>query len=159
MSWRAHRGRAAIAGALAAKPRRSRGQEHFYVGRRPGRTEVYVVSLQDVERLSPRADCDEDAFEWGSDAEPAALELAFAILCDSTRREPPQRVCAQFHAEVVADLPYAGFVVGCDDIALWLAAERRDVQAWRPSSRRRRAGQGTPAKGVPPTLQTRWKSP
>jgi len=60
------------------------------------------------------------------------MELAFAILCNATARRPPDRVCAQFCAEVIAALPRAGFVVGCDDIALWVEAELRDSNSWPP---------------------------
>jgi hypothetical protein len=54
-----------------------------------------------------------------------------AILRHTTGREPPEPVSDLFWVEVVASLPHAGFVLGCDDIALWLAAEQRDPELWR----------------------------
>lgn len=138
MTWRVRRARGMIAGVPAATRRRLGAQERFYVGRRPEQTEVFVVTLRNVERLRPRAHRRDAAFEWGSAADPSSAELAFAILCHTTRREPPERVCAQFHVDVVASLPHAGFVLGCDDVALWLAAEQRDAETWRPATRPRR---------------------
>jgi hypothetical protein len=127
----------------SARPRR-RGQARFYVGRRGERSEVYVVTLRDVERLRTPGPCSDAAFEWGGHAERGGAKLAFAILSDMTGRQPPDPVCAQFDDEVVALLPDPGFVLGCDDIALWLAAARRDPGTWRraavPGGRRRRAG-------------------
>jgi hypothetical protein len=55
------------------------------------------------------------------------------MLRDATRRAPPEHVYAQFHGEVVASLPHAGFVLSCDDIALWLAAGQQDPDSWRPA--------------------------
>jgi hypothetical protein len=91
---------------------------------------VYVVTPRDVERLRPPGQA---AFQWGSAAPAAHVDLAYALLRHTTRREPPKHVVAQLHAEVVASLPHPGFVLGCDDIALWLADERRDPQSWPPA--------------------------
>jgi hypothetical protein len=105
---------------------RRRAQERFYVGRRAEAAEVYVVTRHDVERLRPAG-----VFAWGAEVERGGAELALAILRHATGREPPEPVSDQFWVEVVASLPHAGFVLGCDDIALWLAAEQRDSERWR----------------------------
>ena len=91
--------------------------KRFYVGRRAGRTEVYVVTPCDVEPLRPRVHRSDAAFAWGSDADPGGIELAFAILCRAGRGKPRDRVCTQFHDEVIAALPHAGFVLDGDDVA------------------------------------------
>ena len=131
MSRRAPRFRATTAGAPAATPRHRVAQEHFYVGRRAGRPEVYIVTRRDVEPLRPPTKRGDATFAWGSDARHAGADLAFAILSHATGRQPPERVCDQFCAEVVTSLPDAGFVVGCDDIDLWLAAQHRAPETWR----------------------------
>lgn len=119
--------------------RRSNAQERFYVGRRAKRTEVYAVTLHDVERLRPIGGChDAAAFDWGPAAGRGGAELAAVVLRHTTGRRPPEPACAQFHAEVVAALPAAGFVVGCDDVALWLAAAEHDPRTWRRAKRRTR---------------------
>ncbi|HET6690350.1 MAG TPA: DUF6166 domain-containing protein [Miltoncostaeaceae bacterium] len=131
MNPREPRPRATTTGGPAATPRRRGAQERFYVGRRADRPEVYIVSLCDVEPLRPPTERLDAAFAWGADAQHAGAELAFAILSHATGREPPEPVCEEFCAEVVASLPDAGFVIGCDDVALWLAAERRAPETWR----------------------------
>ena len=126
-----------------ATPRRPGAQQRFYVGRRAERAEVYVVTRRDVERLRPPGERRDAGFAWGAELERGGPELALAILRHTTGREPPEPVCDLFWAEVVASLPQAGFVLGCDDIALWLAAEQRDPAIWRRARtglRRRLAG-------------------
>ena len=118
-------------GAAGATPRRPGAQERFYVGRRAGGAEVYVVTRRDVERLRPAGERSAAVFAWGADVERGGAELALAMLRHATGREPPEPVSDQFWVEVVASLPHAGFVLGCDDIALWLAAEQRDPELWR----------------------------
>jgi hypothetical protein len=141
MSRREPRFRATIAAATAASPRRRGAQNRFYVGRRAERCEVYIVTPRDVEPLRPPAGRSNAGFAWGFDAQHAGAELAFAILSHTTGREPPERLCDRFRAEVVASLPDAGFVVGCDDIALWLATEQRRPETWR-----RAPGRGVPRR-------------
>ena len=132
MTWRGSPGRSTTFGAVAAAaPRRARAPKRFYVGRRAEMTEVYVVTSSKVESLRGRARRADAAFDWASDAGPGAFELAFAILCDSTRRQPPEPACTQFQADVLALLPWAGFVLGCDDVAQWLAGESRGTRIWR----------------------------
>jgi len=131
MSRREPWSRATTAGAPSATPRRHGAEERFYVGRRAGRPEVYIVTLRDVEPLRPPTKSGDAAFAWGSDARHAGADLAFAILAHATGRQPPERVCDRFCAEVVMSLPSAGFVVGCDDIARWLTAKRLAPETWR----------------------------
>lgn len=61
-----------------------------------------------------------------------ALELAFAILADSTRSEPTDLVCEAFGREVVAALDPAGFVLHHGDVALWLLTRFDDPGPDRP---------------------------
>jgi hypothetical protein len=110
--------------------RRSDAGERFYVGRRSARTEVYLVTRRDAEPLRHPVG-DDFSFEWGRDAGPGGIELARAILRDATRCDPPDQVCAQFHAEVIASLPHAGFVLSCDDVALCLALGLHEPATWR----------------------------
>jgi hypothetical protein len=132
MTWRASPGRSTTFGTpAAAAPPRARVPKRFYVGRRSETAEAYVVTSRKVERLRPRAHCADAAFDWASDAGPGAIELAFAILRDATRRRPPEPACVQFQADVLASVPWAGFVLGCDDVARWLAGESRGTRTWR----------------------------
>lgn len=113
----------------------SRRSERCYVGRRPAATEVYVVTRSDVERLAHRAHRSREAFDWGRES-PGAFELAFAVLADTAESEPTDLVCAAFRAEVIARLDNNSFVLGADEIALWLLTafgEPTDPQAQRPS--------------------------
>jgi hypothetical protein len=105
---------------------------------------VYVVTRRDVERLRPAVERGDAGFAWGADVDRGGARLALAILRHATGREPPEPVCDLFWVEVVSSLPRAGFVLGCDDIALWLAAEQHDPEIWRRATtgglRRRLAG-------------------
>ena len=126
-----------------ATPRRPGAQQRFYVGRRAEGAEVYVVTRRDVKRLRPAGGRSGAGFAWGAAVERGGAELASAVLRHTTGREPPEPVCDLFWVEVVASLPQAGFVLGCDDVALWLAAEQRDPEIWpraRTGLRRRLAG-------------------
>jgi hypothetical protein len=118
--------------------------ERFYVGRRSARTEVYVVTRRDVEPLRHALRDDDAAFEWSRDRGAGGMDLASAILRDATGCEPLESVCARFHAEVIASLPHAGFVLSRDDVVLCLAAELHDAATRRFSpaqgGRRRIAG-------------------
>jgi hypothetical protein len=112
-------------------------QDRFYVGRRAEQAEVYVVTRRDVERLPGLEVRSSAESAWGSAAGLRGRELAVAVLRHTT------------------GLPDAGFVIGCDDVALWLAAHERDPQTWRraagPFLRRRLtsvlAGLGTAFTG------------
>lgn len=96
-----------------------RRPEHYYVGRRPHPTEVYVVGRTAVEPLEhPGYRC-AAPFDWGAPTR-GALELAYAILAHSTASRPPDPICTTFWTEVVACLDRPGFVLGHSEIALWL---------------------------------------
>jgi Family of unknown function (DUF6166) len=110
-----------VARPTLAPTRRQRANapERYYVGRRPNGTEVYVVSrteLAPLEHLGYQSDA---AFDWGRLSE-GALELAVAMLVDSTESRPPALLGRAFCAEVVTRLDRAGFVLSRGDIALWL---------------------------------------
>lgn len=98
---------------------RADAPERYYVGRRPDRTEVYVVSRTELEPLAHLHYQSDAAFDWGCLTE-GALELAFAMLAHSTESRPPDLVCQALCGEVVACLDRAGFVLSCGDISLWL---------------------------------------
>ena len=101
------------------RPRCPPGPERFYVGRRPGAREVYVVTDTAVEPLAHLGYQSAAAFDWGC-ATPGALELAYSLLTNATARQPTHLVCRAFCEEVVACLDHAGFVLCDGDIALWL---------------------------------------
>lgn len=142
----------AMFGALSSltRPRRSRRSERCYVGRRPGSTEVYVVSRTAVEPLAHLGYRSTAAFDWGRSSA-GALELAFSLLTHATGRRPTHLVCRAFCGEVVACLDHPGFVLCDGDVALWLmsalsSAETADQdpqrdqdahQGWRPLARLR----------------------
>jgi len=118
--------------ALRAAPsplrrRHSRRPERYYVGRRPEATEVYVVSGTEPRRLAHLCYQGTAAFDWGC-AAPGALELAFAMLTQTTERRPTNLVCRAFCDEVVARLDHAGFVLADGDIAVWLMAAFADAE-------------------------------
>jgi len=114
--------------ATPAPARRGRAgaPERYYVGRRPERTEVYVVSRAELEPLAHLSYQGDAAFDWGCLTD-GALELAFAMLVHSTESRPPDLVCQAFCGEVVASLDRASFVLGHGDIALWLLTAFCDV--------------------------------
>ena len=111
----------------------SSSRRQFYVGRRTGRAEVYVVTRSDVEPLRPGAHRSDAAFAWGPNADPRNIDLALAMLCHAGRPKP--RDCARFQDEVLAALPHGGFVLDADDVALWLAAKQRGPEARQPATR------------------------
>lgn len=121
--------------ALRAPPsplrrRHSRRPERYYVGRRPEATEVYVVSGTEPRRLAHPCYQGTAAFDWGCVA-PGALELAFAMLTQTTERRPTDLVCRAFCEEVVARLGHAGFVLTDGDIAIWLMTAFFDAETYR----------------------------
>jgi hypothetical protein len=129
----------------AARVRRSRRSERYYVGRRPHQTEAYVVSGTEIEPLEHPGYRTSASFDWGEPT-PGALELAFAMLAHTTDSCPPDPVCLAFWTDVVARLDHGGFVLGDGDIALWLLTAFREgdgscdeTRAARPRSLRTRA--------------------
>lgn len=102
-----------------ARPDGAERSERYYVGRRQRRTEVFVVTANEVDRLPHHRYRSAAAFDWG-DRTAGALELAFALLTLATDSRPPDQVCRAFSDQVVARLDRAGFVLGDGDIALWL---------------------------------------
>lgn len=77
-------------GVLRRRRPRQRNGELYYVGRRPTKTsrsvvEVYVVNGTGITRLTHRTYKSDEVFDWGS-VNPGALELAYAMLADSTYR-------------------------------------------------------------------------
>ena len=61
-------------------------------------------AVEPLEHPGYRSDA---AFDWG-DLTAGALELAFAMLADTTDSRPPDRICLTFWAEVVAALTVMG---------------------------------------------------
>ncbi len=97
----------------------------YYVGHRRHRRHVYVVTHANVEPLGHCRYRSDATFDWGNMTD-GALELAFAILADSTRSEPTDLVCEAFWRDVVATLDPAGFVLHHGDVALWLLTRFSD---------------------------------
>lgn len=118
------------------KARHRRRSEHYYVGRRPQETEVYVVSQAAIEPLEHHGYRSSAAFDWGLPSQ-GALELAYAMLTHSADSQPPDPICMMFWTEVVANLDRSGFVLGHGEIALWLLTAFRDGPK-RPLRRGRR---------------------
>lgn len=110
-----------IARATPAPAHRGRSSppERYYVGRRPDRCAVFVVSRTELEPLAHLSYQSDVAFDWGRLTE-GALELAFAILAHTTQSQPTDLVSQAFCGEVVARLGRAGFVLSDGDVALWL---------------------------------------
>ena len=99
---------------------------HIYVGRfEEDGPVVYVVGAADLERLDPIA----EAFDWGADAQGAAVELARALLTDASGAEPPENVCRRFAEQILSKLPRDGFALQRDTVDAWL---RRALAADRP---------------------------
>lgn len=124
--------------------RRSSPPERYYVGRRPDRSAVFIVSRTELEPLAHLSYQSDAAFDWGRLTE-GALELAFAILVHTTQSRPTDLVSQTFCGEVVACLERAGFVLSQGDVALWLLtafredASRHEREVDRPVGLRRRA--------------------
>ncbi|HET6867206.1 MAG TPA: DUF6166 domain-containing protein [Solirubrobacteraceae bacterium] len=108
-------------------PRDLRRQERYYVGRRSGGAEVYVVSRVGIEPLEHHGYRGSAPFDWGATS-PGALELAFAMLAHGTESRPPDLICSTFWSEVVACLDRAGFVLCHGDLALWLLTAFRESE-------------------------------
>jgi hypothetical protein len=98
----------------------------IYVGRFEAEGPVvYSVDAADVARLHPVA----EAFDWGADAQPAAIELARVLLTDASGSEPPHEVCKRFVDQILSKLPRDGFAIQRETVAAWL---RRAVASDRP---------------------------
>jgi hypothetical protein len=125
--------RPVLARPLSAPARRggSQAPERYYVGRRPARTEVYVVDQSELAPLAHRGYRSDAAFDWGRLSD-GALELAFAMLTHATQSRPTDLVCQAFCAGVVARLNSAGFVLSHGEIALWLLTAFGDASSSEP---------------------------
>lgn len=110
-----------------------REPERYYVGRRPRQTEVYVIRGTEIEPLEHRGYRSRAPFDWGAPSD-GGLELAYAILLDSTEIPPPDAICLIFWTDVVACLGRPGFVLEHSEIALWLLTAFRDPAELPPSS-------------------------
>lgn len=130
---------------LRAHPRAAtrdrRRSEHYYVGRRPEATEVYVVSAAASEPLEHHGYQSSASFDWGAPTA-GALELAYAVLAHITESRPPDPICATFCSDVVASLDRSGFVLGHGEVALWLMTafchgNEPTVSGWSLSARLR----------------------
>jgi hypothetical protein len=98
----------------------------IYVGRFEGDGPVvYAVGATEVERLHPLA----EPFDWGADAEEAAVELARVLLTDASGSEPPENVCRRFAQQILNKLPRDGFALQRETVNAWL---RRTVAPDRP---------------------------
>ncbi len=111
----------------ARGPRNLPRRERYYVGRRSGGAEVYVVSRVGIEPLEHHGYRGSAPFDWGAPS-PGALELAFAMLAHGTESRPPDLICSTFWSEVVATLDRAGFVLCHGDLALWLLTAFRESE-------------------------------
>jgi hypothetical protein len=125
--------RPVLARPLSAPARRggSQAPERYYVGRRPARTEVYVVDQSELAPLAHRGYRSDAAFDWGGLTD-GALELAFAMLTHATQSRPTDLVCQAFCAGVVTRLDSAGFVLSHGEIALWLLTAFGDASSGEP---------------------------
>jgi hypothetical protein len=85
---------------------------------------VYKVGTTDVERLHPMA----EPFDWGADAEGAAVELARVLLTDASGSEPPEKVCRRFAEQILGKLPRDGFALQRETVNAWL---RRTAAPYR----------------------------
>ena len=70
-----------------------------------------------------------EAFDWGADAQGAAVELARVLLTDASGSEPPENVCRRFAEQILSKLPRDGFALQRETVDAWL---RRAVAADRP---------------------------
>jgi len=89
----------------------------IYVGRLEGGCPaVYAVGAVSVERLHPAG----AAFDWGADAEGAALDLARVLLTAASGSEPPADVCGRFTNQILTRLPRDGFALQRETVNAWL---------------------------------------
>ena len=89
----------------------------IYVGRLEGGSPaVYAVGAASVERLHAPG----TAFDWGADAEGAALDLARTLLTDASGTEPSADVCHRFTAQILSRLPRDGFALQRETVNAWL---------------------------------------
>jgi hypothetical protein len=118
--------------------------ERYFVGRREGRR-VFVVSRQDVAALPHHGRLGDTPFDWARSGE-GAYELAYSLLAEVTGARPSASVCGLLEVEVLARLPWEGFVVLASDLDYWLALSVSDAEraAWpalprEPDERRNQA--------------------
>jgi len=101
-------------------------KSRIYVGRFEAEGPVvYVVGADDLDRLHPLA----EPFDWGKDAQGAAVELARVLLTDASESEPPENVCRRFADQILSKLPRDGFALQRETVNAWL---RRAAARDRP---------------------------
>jgi len=124
-------------GALLGLAGRGPRAGWFYVGRRPARTEVFVVGADSCARLEHREHRSPAAFDWGARAPwTGRLELAFALLADVTAHRPPEATTFTLYRSVVSRLERDGWVLSDVDLLLWIYAEGENPLDWAPWQRR-----------------------
>ena len=101
-------------------------KSRIYVGRFESEGPVvYAVGTAELDRLHPLA----EPFDWGADAQGAAVELARVLLTDASGSEPPENICRRFADQILSKLPRDGFALQRVTVNAWL---RRAVARERP---------------------------
>jgi len=124
-------------------------RDRFFVGRRPGPTEVVVVSPRGVAPVVHHQRLGAFPFDWGRHGE-GVYELAYGLLAEHTGACPPAWVCGAMEVEILAFLPWKGFTMLERDVDRWLGHLVSDEQraAW--------SAPGAPAPPAPAPRRRRW---
>ncbi len=120
------------------RARRTPLPETFFVGRRPSEApELYTVTSSAVERLDSDRRFGAEPLDW-QEADVAAMELGHALLTRLADQTPSPQLVARFVVDVVSRLPDAGFVLGSEEIWLWIhwAGDPPDWSPTEPPRRR-----------------------
>jgi hypothetical protein len=112
--------------------------ETFFVGRRPFEApELYAVTTSTVERLRSERAFETPQLDWHT-ADAASMELGHTLLGRLADETPSPQLVERFVVDVLARLPADGFVLGSEEIWLWIhwASAPRDWSTTVPQRRR-----------------------
>jgi hypothetical protein len=96
--------------------------ERTYVGEREMGHPVMLVIEEDGSEHSFAPSLGE--FDWGWPSLRATRRLARALLLDVTGHEPPEVLCDELAAELLAHLPWGSFSLTARDVRGWLELRR-----------------------------------
>ncbi len=107
-------------GLISRRRRATAPRAHAYTGRRvAGRPLVTVLTTAAPRSLDCTAGQTEPYFNWGTSGI-GVLRLAHALLADTNGHRVTDELAESYGREVLAKLPWAGFLITVDDVLGWL---------------------------------------